>query len=403
MAWRADGRPRVPMLAISTAFAGPLLHLAASKAAASICSGNRAGVRRHACKRLRASGDGARHRDTFARGGRRRMASKVQRRSPRDTVMVLDELGMVDARDAAQAFYGLANGAGKQRAARDGSPREPKSWRVLFLSSGELPVDAKLSETPGRKARAGQLVRLLDVPADRGAGFGVFDNPGPDGDAAALAKSIKLAATMAYGTAGPEFVRRLITDGVTGDDVRGLIHQFVAATVPEVADGQVERAAHRFGLISAAGELAIEFGIVPWRAGAARDAAAWALERWIELRGGTEPAEARQAVETVRLFIEQHGEARFSPVDDADARPVANRAGYRKGGGAEREWWVLPEVWRHEICAGHEAQFVARVLADAGMLRTQADGLQCKVRVGNATHRAYVVTASILEGAADAG
>ena len=101
-----------------------------------------------------------------------------------DTVMVLDELGMVDARDAAQAFYGLANGAGKQRAGRDGSPREPKSWRVLFLSSGELPVDAKLSETPGRKARAGQLVRLLDVPAERGAGFGVFDNGGPDGDAA---------------------------------------------------------------------------------------------------------------------------------------------------------------------------------------------------------------------------
>ncbi len=82
---------------------------------------------------------------------------------------------------------------------------------------------------------------------------------------------------------------------------------------------------------------------------------------------------------------------------------MANRAGYRKGGGAEREWWVLPEVWRAEICAGHDAQFVARVLADAGMLRTQAEGLQCKVRVGNATYRAYVVTAGIFEGAADAG
>ncbi len=112
---------------------------------------------------------------------------------------------------------------GKQRAGRDGSPREPKSWRVLYLSSGELPVEAKLAEAPGRKARAGQLVRLLDVPAERGAGFGVFDNGGPDGDAGALAKSIKLAATSAYGTAGPAFVRRLIADGVTGEDVRGLI------------------------------------------------------------------------------------------------------------------------------------------------------------------------------------
>ena len=123
----------------------------------------------------------------------------------------------------------------------------------------------------------GSLCALLDVPADRGAGFGVFDSGGPDDDAAALAKSIKLAATKAYGTAGPEFVRRLISNGVTSDEVRRLIDQFVAATIPGAADGQVERAAQRFGLIFAAGELATDFGIVPWLAGAARDAAAWGL------------------------------------------------------------------------------------------------------------------------------
>ena len=93
-------------------------------------------------------------------------------------------------------------------------------------------------------------------------------------------------------------MRRLIADGVTGEDVRGLISKFVTATIPAAADGQVERAAQRFGLIFAAGELATTFGIVPWPVGAARDAAAWALDRWIELRGGTEPAEARQAVES---------------------------------------------------------------------------------------------------------
>ena len=196
---------------------------------------------------------------------------------------------------------------------------------------------------------------------------------------------------------------RLIADGVTGENVRELISQFVTATTPAAADGQVERGAQRFGLVAAAGELAARFGIVPWPVGAAREAAAWALAQWIELRGGTEPAEARQAVETVRLFIEQHGDARFASVDDADARAVTNRAGYRKGGGPERVWWVLPEVWKTEICAGLNAQYVARVLAGAGMLRTQAEGLQCKVRVGSATYRCYVVTAAIFEGAADAG
>ena len=393
----------LPTLSISAAFAGPLLHMTGLEGGGVNLFGQSS---RGKTTCLQAAGS------VWGRGAApgyvrawRATANGLEGAAAQstDTLMVLDELGMVDARDAAQAFYGLANGQGKQRASRDGSLREPKAWRVLFLSSGEVPVDAKLAETPGRRARAGQLVRLLDVPADRGAGFGVFDSGGPDDDAAALAKSIKLAATKAYGTAGPEFVRRLISNGVTSDEVRRLIDQFVAATIPGAADGQVERAAQRFGLIFAAGELATDFGIVPWLAGAARDAAAWGLSQWIKLRGGTAAAEARLAIEAVRLFVEQHGDARFAAADDADARPVANRAGFRRGTGAEREWWVLPEVWRQELCAGTDPQFAARTLAEAKMLRTQDSGkLQTTVRVGSTTLRAYVVTAAILEGANDA-
>ena len=79
-----------------------------------------------------------------------------------------------------------------------------------MLSTGEIPIEAELSEDRGRKARAGQLVRMLDIPADRG--FGVFDHAGPDGDAGKLAKAFKQAALSAYGVAGPEFVRRMIAE-----------------------------------------------------------------------------------------------------------------------------------------------------------------------------------------------
>jgi uncharacterized protein (DUF927 family) len=391
------------ILSISTAFAGPLLHLAGLEGGGVNLFGQ-SSRGKTTCLQAAASVWGCGATPGYVRAWRA-TANGLEGAAAQstDTVMVLDELGMVDARDAAQAFYGLANGQGKQRASRDGSLREPKAWRVLFLSSGELPVDAKLAESSGRRAHAGQLVRLLDVPAERGAGFGVFDSGGPDGDAATLAKSIKLAATKAYGTAGPEFVRRLISDGVTDDDVGRLIDQFVTATIPAAADGQVERAAQRFGLIFAAGELATVLGIVPWPAGSARAAAAWSLLRWIKFRGGTAAAEARQAIDAIRLYLEQHGDARFATVNDADARPVTNRAGYRRGTGPEREWWILPQVWRQELCAGMDAQFVARTLAEAGMLRVQDSGkFQTTVRVGDATLRAYVVTAAIFEGATDA-
>jgi len=310
--------------------------------------------------------------------------------------------GLMDA-DAAAGIYGLANGSGKARAARDGSLREPKSWRVLVLSTGEIPIETKLAEDRGRKARAGQLVRMLDIPADRGRGFGAFDHGGSDGDAGALAKAFKQAAISAYGTAGLEFVRRIIAEEVTGDNVRAMVADFTASNVPARSDGQIDRAAHRLGLIAAAGELATAMGLVPWQASEARDAAAWALAQWIEGRGGTEPAEVRQAIEQVRLFIEQQGESRFEALDDADAWPVNNRAGWRKGSGPNREWMIPSEVWKTEICNGLDATLVARTLSERGMLLRAADGFQPVRKIDGGSKRVYVVTANIFDGGGDEG
>ena len=237
---------------------------------------------------------------------------------------------------------------------------------------------------------------MLDIPADRG--FGVFDHAGPDDDAGKLAKAFKQAAMSAYGMAGPEFVRRLIDEQVTGEDVRGLVGEFVSAHVPAGADGQVDRAAQRLGLIAAAGELATLLGVTPWREGEAAAAAAWALEQWIGQRGGTEPAEVRQAVEQVRLFIEAHGENRFEPLDDGDARDVPNRAGWRKGEGADREWLIPPETWRAEICAGLDPKLVARTLwrsaACCGGRRRLPTGAEDRRNA----KRVFVIGAAIFDG-----
>ncbi len=394
----------LPVLAISTALAGPLLHLAGQEGGGvNIFGGSSLG--KTTIIQLAASIWGRGASPGYVRAWRA-TANGLEgaAASASDTVLILDELGVVDARDAASSLYGLANGFGKARAARDGSLREPKSWRALILSTGEVPTETKLAEDRGRKARAGQLVRMLDIPADRGLGFGAFDHGGQDGDAGALAKAFKHAAISAYGTAGPEFVRRIISEEVTGEDVRGMVARFAAENVPARSDGQIDRAAQRLGLIAAAGELATAMGIVPWQSREAWNAAAWALAQWIEGRGGTEPAEVRQAIEQVRLFIEQHGESRFEPLDDTDARPVSNRAGWRRGSGSDREWMIPPEVWKSEICNGLDSTMVARTLAERGMLLRQDMRVFQSVRkIGGANKRVYVLTASIFDGGSDEG
>jgi putative DNA primase/helicase len=121
------------------------------------------------------------------------------------------------------------------------------------------------------------------------------------------------------------------------------------------------------------------------------------------MRGGTEPAEVRQVIEQVRLFIEQHGDARFESTDGSDARPVANRAGWRKGSGSDREWWVPPQVWKSEICSGLDPTMVAKTLAKRGVLRQARDGYQSVVKVAGKSTRVYLLQAGIIEGEHDAG
>src|SRR5262245_12689831 len=131
---RADGRPTIPILAISTAFAGPLLHLAGLEGGGLNLFGP-SSRGKTTCQQAAASVWGRGATPGYVRAWRA-TANGLEGAAAQstDTLMVLDELGMVDPREAAQALYALASGAGKQRAGRDGSLRESKSWRVLYLS-----------------------------------------------------------------------------------------------------------------------------------------------------------------------------------------------------------------------------------------------------------------------------
>jgi uncharacterized protein (DUF927 family) len=316
-----------------------------------------------------------------------------------DTALILDELGMADARDAAQSLYGLSNGSGKIRSDRNGAAREPRTWRVLVISTGEVPVENKLAEDRGRKAKAGQLVRMLDVPADRGMGHGAFDSPGGFADAGGLANALKAEAQTHYGSLGPAFVQALIAMGLPEAKRRidGLRQGFEQEGLPPGADGQVQRAAMRFALIAAAGEMAIGLGLVPWTAGEVKAAALWALEQWTTMRGGSGPAEARLAIEQVRRFMQAHGASRFEPDGSDGSARIVNRAGWTKGTGEDRLYLIPSEVWKSELCEGLDPKLVARTLAEAGMLERGRDGLARPEHIASLgkTVRLYVLNQTV--------
>jgi len=80
----------------------------------------------------------------------------------------------VDAHEAGDIAYMLANGQGKSRSRNDGSSRAPTQWRLLYLSTGGVSLADKMNEAR-RKSRTGQEVRLVDIPADTGNEFSISE------------------------------------------------------------------------------------------------------------------------------------------------------------------------------------------------------------------------------------
>ena len=200
-----------------------------------------------------------------------------------DALLCLDEMGQVDGREAGAIAYMLANGCGKARANRDGFARPSAEWRLLFLSSGEVGLADKIAEDGrGRRAAAGQQVRIVDIAADAGAGLGLFEDLHGFASADAFARHLKMAAGEHYGLAWRAFMRLLTKDfDAIAPTVSGYRDEFIAENCPKGADGQVSRVAARFGLVAAGGEMATAFGVLPWEPGEATKAAARCFADWL--------------------------------------------------------------------------------------------------------------------------
>ena len=81
-----------------------------------------------------------------------------------DSLLILDELSEISPSKAGEVAYMLANGQGKKRLDKDCNVRETLSWRLIFLSSGEVDLNSHMAEE-SKTSKAGQKIRLLNITA----------------------------------------------------------------------------------------------------------------------------------------------------------------------------------------------------------------------------------------------
>jgi putative DNA primase/helicase len=334
-----------------------------------------------------------------------------------DTLLCLDELSQLAAKDAGEAAYMLANGSGKSRSSRDGSARKAAKWRVLFLSSGEIGLADKVAEDGrGRRLAAGQQVRIVDIPADAGAGMGMFENLHGFDSAEALARHLRAATQHHYGVAARHYLGVIVPliDQLR-KQIAPIMRAFSEQYVPTGADGQVDRVAQRFALVAVGGELAQQHGILPWSAGEAIAAAGKCFQGWLHARGGHDAAEVRDGIEQVQSFLLANGMARFIPAWE-DAKNLEIRAasslpalsssisardvaGYRQKVGDGWDFYVTTTAWKEEVCRGMDPRRLAATLAQRGYMDAPDAARRAKhVRVpGHGQLRLHHILSGFLE------
>lgn len=346
-----------------------------------------------------------------------------------DATLILDELGQIDPREAGESAYMLSNEQSKGRASRSAALRPRLTWRLLFLSAGEIGLSDHMQEA-GKRTRVGQEVRMVDLRADAGTGLGVFENLHGRASGAALADELVRAAANVYGAPGLAWLEWMAShwQGL-GKRVRERMDALRAAWVPEGASGQVQRVAQRFAIVAVAGELATMAELTGWPAGESEHAVKRCLDDWLNARGGAGNAEVTQMLRQVKSFLEQHGSSRFTwwhrGADDRNERTI-NRAGVRlmiDGNGdpirsnsehlasfgdvipaaeidnIKTDFFILPEVFRAEVAKGFDAGAVLAVLLQHGVLVPgKGERYRCKPRLpGIGPSHCYHISHAIME------
>jgi uncharacterized protein (DUF927 family) len=277
-------------------------------------------------------------------------------------LMVLDEIALCSPEELGEAVYQLANGTGTNRATRSITARQISRYTVFVLSSGEQRFSDYM-QAAGRRTKGGQEARFLDIRADAGGGKGLFEQIPGDLDPRAFSNELRSRALRVYGSPLVSMLEHLTANFERVESFAASTRSsFVQRNVRQKeASGEVFRAAETFGIISAAGELATRLGLTGWKEHEATLVAENCFYSWIDERGGIGARDIERGIEAVFAFIGAQGNARFQDL----ARPeekIINRAGFKEGQGNGWTYYILPDVWRNEVCQGYDSQEIARTM-----------------------------------------
>jgi uncharacterized protein (DUF927 family) len=285
----------------------------------------------------------------------------------------------------------IANGRPKGRMRKDMMLKQAESWLVFPLSVGEITIEQRLAE--GQiKAHAGMESRFATIAADAGKGHGLYDNLHGFASGEKLSDHLKQASKHYYGTPIRAFLEKLIASPqeAIAKEIAAHPMQWIEHYASEANQGgQIGRVAKRFGLLSYAGSLANQFGILRCGQDAIDESLSLCFQAWLKERGTLGDVDIDRAIRRIQEWFSKYSHNSFISLKSGegyDLETIPNtmreQAGYIKYVNEEKRYIVNDAFFKSEFAKGVNEKSLAIELQNRGYLQTDKQkNLKVTVRI----------------------
>ncbi|MEJ3602382.1 DUF927 domain-containing protein [Vibrio vulnificus] len=282
-----------------------------------------------------------------------------------DMLLVLDELGLCSAEEASSAAYQIVNGCGKLRATETGGLANIANWRTLTLSNGEIGL-TELMESAGYQVKAGQLIRVIEIPAEER--FGCFADLHRFSSPSQFAEHLEKQTQKYFGTLFTTWMT-LISDKpdlevVLQREIETLRQHWSKSNY----SGQVHRVLKRFVLVGVALSVASRNQLVPWSEEESLYSVYSVFSRWLSHRGHQHNQETYEVLSALKQAI-SHWENKLPEF----CTSRSSKFGYWRQDGDEIQWLIHKQEFVKQLRLRRQYKSQLSPLIHKGWFETNED------------------------------
>lgn len=262
-------------------------------------------------------------------------------RARNNMLLCLDEFKQCPAHEMDRLIYHLCNGVSKLRSTKNGGLDKRYRWRTILLSTGELTLE-ELFLSINQSVSAGQSVRLIEVPTF--CTYDAFENTHEFPSAKEFAEYLSASVNKYHGTFIKSWLEVLSRFNCPQDEI---IKEFKSIREewpwPKNIESQANNVLDKFALLAAAGEIAINLGLLPWHLGEAKDALEQVATIWLDDRNSTENSESKKIIKKLIKLIYKWRHS-LSPREESQNGSI----GFFESE-PELTWYIPQQLFKSEV------------------------------------------------------